>query len=399
MRARSVCGLILSRRAAPCRPSTRPLGRLERSLDVLSNDDVERRNARRRRLARSHRSGSRCPRILTECARNVERFPLTDQHRAVHHRGHFAHVARPLILGQQLHVTVRDRHRSKTEAVRRELREVLGKRSDIARPIAQRRDHDRKHREAVVEIFAKRLLFDHAGQMAVRGGHDSHVHFDRPLSADANQLGLLDHAQQADLRRECELADFVEEQRAAVGLLEPALAPGHRTGEGALLVAEQFRIDEFGRNRATVDAAERAVPERRVLVDRASDDLLAGSGLTEQQDRRGTAGHDAGPRHHRGQSGVAADQPLLARARVAGDEHGRSQSRAEQSSVSVTYDRYRLAIVTENLSYLTEIDESGSGKSNSPGNPPRSRSCLLPVRCLRSPIDVPVVPRRVGAHV
>ena len=62
--------------------------------------------------------------------------------------------------------------------------------------------------------------------MAVRGGNDSHVHFDWPLSADANQLGLLHHAQQADLRGECELADFVEEQRAAVGLLEPALAPG-----------------------------------------------------------------------------------------------------------------------------------------------------------------------------
>ena len=45
--------------------------------------------------------------------------------------------------------------------------------------------------------------------------------------------------------------------------------------------------------------------------------------------------------------------------------------------MSVTYDRYRLAIITENLSYLTEADDSRSGKSNSTKNPhgPGLASC------------------------
>ncbi len=90
--------------------------------------------------------------------------------------------------------------------------------------VAQRRDDDRKHRQAVVEIFAKGLRLDHGWQVAVRRGDDADVDAHGPLAADAHHFAVLHHAQQAHLRGEGELADLVEEQRAAVGLLEPALA-------------------------------------------------------------------------------------------------------------------------------------------------------------------------------
>ena len=154
----------------------------------------------------------------------------------------------------------------------------------------------------------------------MRGGDDAHVDVDRPLAADADDFAVLHDAQQPNLRGQRELADFVEEQRAAVGLLEPALAPRRRAGEGARLVAEQLRVDQLGGNRAAVDAAERAAAKRRVLVDRAGDDLLAGAGFAEQQHRRAAPRHHPRPRHHRRQSGVAANQPLLAGPRVAVDQ-------------------------------------------------------------------------------
>ncbi len=72
----------------------------------------------------------------------------------------------------------------------------------------------------------------------MRSGDDPDVDADGTLAADAHDLAVLDDAQQADLRRQGELADFVEEQRAAVGLLEPALAARGSAGERALLVAE-----------------------------------------------------------------------------------------------------------------------------------------------------------------
>ena len=150
-------------------------------------------------------------------------------------------------------------------------------------------------------------------QVAVRGGDDADVDAHGPLAADAHDLAVLDDAKQAHLRGEGELADLVEEERAAVGLLEPALAPRERAGERALLVAEELRVDQLGGNRAAVHAAERPGPERRVLVDGAGDDLLARARFAEQQHRRAAPRHQPRARHHRGEPGVAADQPLVPR--------------------------------------------------------------------------------------
>ena len=61
------------------------------------------------------------------------------------------------------------------------------------------------------------------------------------FAADRIDLALLDGAQELDLRVERQLADLVEEQRAAGGLDELADVALGRAGEGALLVAEQDR--------------------------------------------------------------------------------------------------------------------------------------------------------------
>ena len=62
----------------------------------------------------------------------------------------------------------------------------------------------------------------------------------RAVAADAVELAVGQHAQQARLQVERHVADLVEEQRAAVGLLEAAAPRRLRAGEGAALVAEQL---------------------------------------------------------------------------------------------------------------------------------------------------------------
>ncbi len=74
----------------------------------------------------------------------------------------------------------------------------------------------------------------------MRGGDDADVDLDRLLAAKALQLAVLDHAQQAHLRGQRQLADFVEKQRAAIRLFEPPLATAGGAGERALLVPEQL---------------------------------------------------------------------------------------------------------------------------------------------------------------
>ena len=54
---------------------------------------------------------------------------------------------------------------------------------------------------------------------------DAHVGLDRGAAADGGVLALLQHAQKSRLRLERHVADLVEEQRAAVGLLEAAVRP------------------------------------------------------------------------------------------------------------------------------------------------------------------------------
>ena len=65
-------------------------------------------------------------------------------------------------------------------------------------------------------------------EIAVRRGDDAHVDLDRLAAADPLELALLQDAQQLDLHVQRELADLVEEQRAAVGQLEPAQPARHR---------------------------------------------------------------------------------------------------------------------------------------------------------------------------
>ena len=209
---------------------------------------------RRRRVDRRVRR----PGAQAERGRHAERPALADEHGAIHHRRDLAHVARPAVLRQHPHIVVRHRHRPETEAVRGALGEVLGEGADVAGTIAQRRNDDGETAEAVVEILAKRLCLDHRRQIAVRGGDDPDVDPHRPLAADAHDLTVLHDPQQADLRGERELADLVEEERAAVGLLEPPLPARRGAGECSLLVAEQLRVDELGRDRAAVDPAERS---------------------------------------------------------------------------------------------------------------------------------------------
>src|SRR3546814_9971962 len=67
------------------------------------------------------------------------------------------------------------------------------------------------------------------------------------------------------------IADFVEEDRAAVGRLEPALAGLERTGERALFMTEQLRFQKLARNGPAVDGDEARAPSRRRFVKAACD--------------------------------------------------------------------------------------------------------------------------------
>ncbi len=84
---------------------------------------------------------------------------------------------------------------------------------------------DRKHVEPVsTDRRGSAPLPPRALQVAVGRGDHAHVDAQAARTADALELALLQHAQQLRLRLGRQLADLVEEQRAAVGQLEAATA-------------------------------------------------------------------------------------------------------------------------------------------------------------------------------
>ena len=87
------------------------------------------------------------------------------------------------------------------------------------------------------------MLFHHPKEVAVRRGDEADVDLDRLRTADPLELLLLQDAQQLRLELERDLADLVEEQRAAVGHLEAADLLGDGAGEGAPLVPEELALE------------------------------------------------------------------------------------------------------------------------------------------------------------
>ena len=106
---------------------------------------------------------------------------------------------------------------------------ALGKREEVADEVgnvldalAQRRQPQRHDVEAEEQVLAEQALLDQDAQVLVGRGDDADVGLDRRAAADGRVLALLEHAQQPGLRLHRHVADLVEEQRAAFGLLEAA---------------------------------------------------------------------------------------------------------------------------------------------------------------------------------
>ena len=124
---------------------------------------------------------------------------------------------------------------------------------DIRRALAQGRDLQVDDVEPEQQVFAEGAFAHGVGQIAVRGRDDADIDRHRPCAADPIDHALLDGAQQFGLQPDIHFGNFVQQQRAAGGFLELSDPPRHGTGEGALLVAEQFGLQQVFGDRRAID--------------------------------------------------------------------------------------------------------------------------------------------------
>ena len=142
------------------------------------------------------------------------------------------------------------------------LDEVMRQLRDVLLALAQRRNRDREHRQAEIQVLAELPRRHRLPQHAVGGGDNADVDLDRSVAAEPLDALGLDGAQHLGLQRQRHLADLVEEDGAALRHLELADLALRRAGEGAALVAEQLRLEQVLGNRGAVDGHERPVGAR-----------------------------------------------------------------------------------------------------------------------------------------
>ena len=106
--------------------------------------------------------------------------------------------------------------------------------------------------------------------------------------AHAANLARFEETQQLDLNVLVQLADFVHEERAAVGDFEQALVLAIRAGKRAAAMPEQFAFDQVFGERPAVDGDERQ-PVGRVVREEHGDDHDQGRNRPDHR-RRGCEG-------------------------------------------------------------------------------------------------------------
>src|SRR6266536_2967029 len=107
------------------------------------------------------------------------------------------------------------------------------------------------------QVLAEQALANAVLEILMRRGDHAHRCLQRSMAADAVILAVGEDAQQPHLQIGWHVADFVEKERAALGLLEATSARALRASERTALVTEKLGFEKVLRNGRRVDRNER----------------------------------------------------------------------------------------------------------------------------------------------
>src|SRR5690554_1770126 len=194
-----------------------------------------------------------------------------------------AHVAGPVQGGQVFFGIWPQYFRFYCQFLGGPFQEVLHQFGDVFPALRQFGQVYANYVQAVEQVFAEAAGLHQFFQILVCGGDDAHIHFDGGGAAYPVELAIGQYSQQSGLGVGGHIADFVQKQGAAVGLLKTALAGGAGAGEGAFFVAEQFRFNQVFGDGSHVQGDERVVGPRAVVVQGLGYELLTGAAFAVDQ--------------------------------------------------------------------------------------------------------------------
>src|SRR6266852_24939 len=104
---------------------------------------------------------------------------------------------------------------------------------------------------------------------------------------------VLEDAKEFGLQLQRDFSNLIQEESSLISQFQAPDLLADRSGECALLVAEQFALQEPGGNRSAIQGDETALLAPAGAMDGTGDKPLTGSSFPEKQDRR-IAGSDHG---------------------------------------------------------------------------------------------------------
>ena len=149
---------------------------------------------------------------------------------------------------------------------------------------------NRKNIEPVKQIFPELMAADHQRQIPMRRRDKANVNMNGLVASQPLELLFLQRAQQLWLQFQTNVANFIQEQRAAIGNFKAAAFLQQSASERTLLMSEQFAFDKPGWNSSAIETYERSVSSWTEVMDCARNQFFPGARLAVQQDSRSGRG-------------------------------------------------------------------------------------------------------------
>src|SRR5262249_22863277 len=167
-----------------------------------------------------------------------------------------ADVSRPRVLVDGMSRSWRQLHPVTPVMERKRRHELVRQGWQVFPTLAQRREPERDHVQAIEEIFTKAAGADLALQIVARGRDDPRTHGDGISPADPLDAALLEKPEQRRLQLRRQLVDVVEQGCAALGSLQQPRRVPPRARERPADVAEQLALETMISEHRTGDGDE-----------------------------------------------------------------------------------------------------------------------------------------------
>src|SRR5262249_46900563 len=163
----------------------------------------------------------------------ADRLVVGEDDSAIDHVAKLSHIARPMIFAKPAAGSISETQiwsaMQAAEVIEEEIREGI----DVVAAITEWRQGQLGKAEAGIQVFAKAFVADVLLQVLIRGGDDADIDADFLRRPDRQERMAFENAEQLGLTRRGEFADFIQEERAQIGLLEEADVIAVGASEGA----------------------------------------------------------------------------------------------------------------------------------------------------------------------